>query len=183
MGLIIESGTGNGNAAEINDEHQLLTRAVTESHAAHISDNEAVAFSIVAIDVGPVAGEYTLYFQNTSSELGFVLDSVHTNSINADVIWKLHHVTGTSTGTVITPVNLNLTSGKSADCVCRGGAVGVGGLTSSNVIATWYNGVVYNQTHFHLDGTLILGQNNAIALEYDAGTGGAVSIVMMGHYH
>lgn len=74
-------------------------------------------------------------------------------------------------------------SGKSADINCKGGAGGVTGLTSQSVLATWYNGEAYNHDRFCMNSTLLLGQNNAIAIEYDAGSGGAVSIVVMGHYN
>jgi hypothetical protein len=102
---------------------------------------------------------------------------------DANAVWKLHAVTGTGdTAAEITPVNLNLSSGNDAVISCRGGAGGVGSLTSTGVIASWMGGVAYYNTvmNLWLD-ALLLSTNDAIALEFDAGTGTRAIATVMFH--
>jgi hypothetical protein len=182
--MLIEDGKGTGRKAEVNSENMLVTRSVTESHLSHVADDEGIAYIITVDDVGPVAGEYTLYIKNTNSSDVFVVDCMTLNNVDADVVWKIHQVTGTAAGaSVLTPINTNLSSGNTADMTVRGGAGGVTGLTSVNVLNTTFGGSANSNVCIDLRGAIILGHQNAIAVEYDAGTGGAVSITLLGHYH
>ena len=118
MAEIIEDGLGSGRKVEVNKIHQLVTRAIMELDINHIAEKFGESYFTQAIDTGPVAGEYTLYFKNTS-ETDFVINAIDGFVTDADVVWKLTEVTGTTTGTAIVPVNFNLGSGNSADATCR----------------------------------------------------------------
>lgn len=180
--MLIGDGKGRGNVAAVNDLNQLHTRAVVEHRPAFASREQGQAFIAHAIDAGPVADEYTLWLQN-DSETPIVINTIFTANVAADVIWKLHSVTGTgATAAAIVPMNLNLSSGNDANVTCRGGAGGVTALTSSGVITSWHGGVAYFNTvvNWWLD-ALILGKNDAIAIEFDAGTGSAVTCSIMFH--
>jgi hypothetical protein len=180
----IEDGKGTGYKAEVDTTNLLLTRAITESHAAHISFVDGETYMTECIDAGPVADEYTFYIKNDSdSEL--IIDELKCFVTDADVVWKLWRVTGTAAGAaVITPQNLNLNSGHDADVTCRGGAGGVTGLTTSgNVIWTWKTGIALSHYEIDFGGRLILGKNDTLAIEYDAGTGGLVHLNMFFHFH
>jgi hypothetical protein len=184
MGLQIESGSGNGKLAKVNDDNFLITRSVIEKHAAQVSYDEGLAFTWTADDAAPSAGEYTLYLKNDSTTKKLVIDMLIFNSTDNDVVWKLHQVTGTAAGaSVVTGTNLNLSSGQVADATARGGAGGVTGLTSSKVLGISFGGPGMTPIRVDLDGTVVLGQNNAIALEYDAGTGGRAAVTIGAHYH
>jgi hypothetical protein len=180
--MLITDGKGRGNWAEVNELNQLHTRAVIEHRPAFISREIGKAFVVNAIDAGPVADEYTLWLRN-DSETPIVVNTIFTANVAADVIWKLHTVTGTgATAALITPINLNLSSGNDANVTCRGGAGGVSALTSTGVITSWHGGVAYFNTvvNWWLD-ALILGKNDGIAIEFDAGTGSAVTCSIMFH--
>jgi len=181
MAEIIEDGTGSGFKAAVNKLHQLVVRAITEDNLSHVSDAFGEAYMVQAIDAGPVANEYTLYFKNTD-EKDFIVDNLYSYVTDTNVVWKLTSVTGTTTGTVIVPVNLNLGSGNTADAICRGGAAGVGSVTPDTVLFTLHGGPVFNQLRLPLEGALIIPKDKAIAFEYDAGTGGAAAIGFDGHY-
>lgn len=177
---------GNSNLpAEVNEENRLLVDAILESYGASGSRQSGRSFSIVAIDDGPVAAEFTLYLQNLDSERIFVIDKIVTSQVDADVIWKLHKVTGTGAGTDIEASNLNLNSSRTADLLLNalGGPAAVTGLTSAAVLHAWMGGPVYSSFEVDLNSALVLGQNDAIAVEYDAGTGGACSIAVIGHQY
>jgi hypothetical protein len=98
------------------------------------------------------------------------------------VVWKLASVTGTSAGTAITPVSLNVSASKAAPATCRGGIAGVTGLTPVDTLLQWHNDIANTTQHYIVDGAIILGNGNAFAIEYDAGTGGAVILVVWGYY-
>jgi len=177
----IEDGTGNGYVAGVDDSKRLNVSARSNQRAYYTS-RDGNAYSIIAVDAGPVAAEYTLYFKNTHDSDTFVIDKIHTWATDADVVWKLHKVTGTGAGTAIAPVNANFASGKSASATCLGGAAGVTGLTSSATVHQWRNGVA-NQTVEQNDADVFqVGPGQAFAIEYDAGTGGAVLINVIGYY-
>lgn len=178
----IYGGTSN-LPADVSEANRLMVDGIVENYAAAASRESGRCFSVVAIDAGPVAAEYTVYVQNLSSDYDFVIDQIITSQVNADVIWKLHHVTGTAAGTAITPVCMNLANGRPAtlELSALGGAGGVTGLASAAELTTWMGGNVYSPFPLNLNGTLILGQDDAVAVEYDAGTGGACSISIIGY--
>lgn len=181
MGEIIVDGTGKGYSAKVNKNNELEVKAITEHDISHVSHFFGEAYMVQAVDSGPGAGEYTLYFKNTDSR-DFIVDNLYSYVTATDVVWKLTKVTGTSSGTVIVPVNLNIGSGNTADAVCRGGAAGVSGLSATEVIFTIYGGAVFNSMVIPLEGALVIPKNFAIAFEFDAGTSSAVTIGFDGHY-
>jgi len=184
MAEIIQDGTGTGYAAKVNAQNRLEVKAVTQSHVATVSEDDGQAYIVEAIDAGPVAAEYTLYLKNDSDNK-MVIDNIDTWVTDADVVWKLWEVTGTAAGAaVITPQNLNLSAGKNADATCRGGAGGVTGLTvSGSVKYTWKTGIALSHYRLNTNSSLILSKNDAIAFEYDAGTGGLAHLNLLIHYH
>ena len=182
MGIQIDGGDGKRRSMGVTEDLRAnVSSRVNERIYYHSRDTED-AFSVVASDALPSTAEYSMYFQNTNTEKDFVVKAFYTTSVSADVTWKLHKVTGTASGTDITPVNLNLQSGLSATAVCKGGAAGVTGLTSAAVIMNWGNGVAYDTQHVNMHDSLILGKKNAIAVEFDAGTSATSSISMIGYY-
>ena len=176
---LIEDGTGNTFKAEVNKLHQLVVRAIVELDINHVAEKFSESYFIQAVDAGPVANEYTLYFKNTS-EVDFIINAIDGYVTDTNVVWKLVEATGTTTGTEITPVNFKIGSGNKADATVRGGAAGVGSVTPGTVIRTIYGGAVFNR--FRIEAHIIIPKNKAVAFEYDAGTGGAVTIGFSGFY-
>ncbi|KKK80488.1 hypothetical protein LCGC14_2823010 [marine sediment metagenome] len=178
--MLIDDGLGSGRKTEVNKLHQLVVRSIVEQDINYVAEKFSESYFIQAVDAGPVAGEYTLYFKN-DSETDFVINAIDMFVTDADVVWKLTEVTGTAGGaSVITPVNFNLGSGKTADATVRGGAAGVGSVTPGTVLRTIYGGSVFNR--FRIEAHIIIPKDKAIAFEYDAGTGGAVTIGFSGFY-
>jgi hypothetical protein len=77
-------------------------------------------------------------------------------------------------------VNLNLKSGVAASATVRGDG-SITGLTSSNVIAAKRTSA-NSDGDIPFDDVLILGTNNAIAVEYDTGTTGIAEVLMRGFF-
>lgn len=182
MGLQIESGTGTGYSAGVTHENRLLTDGISRPIASAVSE-DGDAYTITVEDTAPASAEYTLWIQNDSED-HFAIDYIATSNVGADAIWKLHQVTGTgATAPTITPVNVNLSSGKVASLTVLGGAGGVSGLTISKTITEWFGGAAYSRIRLEFEGGLILGTHNAIAIEFDAGTGSKVAITVWGHFY
>ncbi len=131
------------------------------------------------------AGEFGAYWQNTSTTgQTLVIRGIGINTVEAARI-KLVYVTGTAAGgTTVTPTNLNKASPNAATATAMEGgsaATGITGLTSDGLIDFAYVTATGHE-EFRLDDQLRLGQNDAIALEYDEGTGGDFSGVIFGYY-
>ena len=102
--MFIEDGTGNAFKAEVNKLKQLVTRAIVEIDINHVAEKFSESYFTQAIDAGPAAGEYTLYFKNTA-ETDFIINAIDSYVTDTNVVWKLTEVTGTAGGAaVITPV-------------------------------------------------------------------------------
>ena len=173
-------GSSSGKGADTTDSNEMKVYSPVGTHRASLLGD---AYVINMRDAGPTASEYSLYFKNTDSSRNFVVSSIESYATDADVEWILTTVTGTAaTAPAIKPVNLNLSSAKSADATCTGGATGVSGLTPVTTIKQWFNGVANTTEYIDLKDSLILNNGSAIAVEYQAGTGGAVILCVSGYY-
>ncbi len=184
MGLLIEDGEGSGSVCGVSSDHRIRTNTKTAERIYYCSRDMGDSFTIVAQDADPAAGEYTLWIQNLDED-HFVIHKIITGSDDANVVWKLWNVTGTgATAALITPVTTNLTSSLSANLTVRGGAGGVSGLTAVNTapMMIWYQGVAFNTIELKTDDIFRIGQNQAIAIEYEEGTTNDVSITIVGYY-
>jgi len=131
------------------------------------------------------AGEFAAYWKNTSTNgLDLVIDAVGFNCVEAARV-KLWFVTGTAAGgTALTPVNLNKNSGNDATATAMEGgsaSTGITGLTTDGLIDFAYCGALGHE-QFRLNDRVRLGQNDAIAVEYEEGTTGDCSGVVFGFY-
>ncbi len=172
-----EDGTGTGNLAGVDSTNRVLTRAVTETEIFNASNTSQEAYTITSIDAGPSAGEYILYIKNTDTTKDFHISHIEFAAADSDVLWKLHEVTGTASGSsALTPFNLNLGSGKTATMTARGDGA-VAGLSTVAVFHT-----ARNNDEIPFAGSLILGLNDAIAVEYDAGTGNGAEVIIEGFF-
>jgi len=181
MGLQIESGTGNGYVANVDSDNRLFVSSVVRSRAADASIR-GDAYTITCEDAAAATSEYTLWIKN-DSDRKFGIDFITVNNVVADSVWKIHRVTGTGgTAAAIVPVNMNFGSGKVAELTVLGGAGGVSGLTIVSTLNEFFGGAAYTRTRIDMDGALYLSEGTAIAIEYDAGTGSKVAIVVAGHF-
>lgn len=157
----------------------------SDTRAYYNSRDQGQAYSGVYEMTDASAGEFVAYMQNTSTTgKTFVVESIGINSEEASRV-KLWYVIGTPTaGTAASSVNLNKSSSNSATGIAlEGGATptGITGLTEDGLIDFVY---VQSGGHeeFRLRERLRLGQNDAIAIEYDTGTTGDVGGVIFGYF-
>jgi len=120
-----------------------------------------------------VAGEYSMYIKNTSNTKELVISSIGINTANASRI-KLWFVTGDAVnGAIMTPSNANKGSSNDSSSLARQGNAGSGitGINEDGII-DFVAVSAGGHEEFRLDDTIRLGQNDAIALEYDEGADG-----------
>jgi hypothetical protein len=180
MAWQIEDGKGKGSKAGVSSDNRLDTSSRSNSRSFYISRDEGSCFSLSSHDATAAAGTYIAYFKNNSPTKNFYVDFIEVGGVET-ALWKVWSVTGTAAGgSAITPSNLNLTSGNVADATARGND-SITGLTTVSQLGTL-------RTSANSDGlieyndTLILGTNDAIAVEYDTGTTGVAEVFIRGYF-
>ena len=181
MSLRIEDGTGSGKEAAVNSNHRLEVHAVTSQRGAIVARENQRTFLCAFEDATAAAGEYLAYLQNTSTTRVLIVDKVRVSSTNA-ATWKLWKVTGTAAGagTDPTPLNTNFSSGITAEANVEMEAIT--GLTVVGTVGEIIRNAANAAAAFDVDDTIVLGVNDALAIEYDTGTTGPAGCTMRFHY-
>jgi hypothetical protein len=180
MGLVIEDGKGSGRSAEVNSENRLKTVAENHSLQYHVSSNNAQAYQVQGIDTGITAKTQTiLHVKNDSNTKDMVLTYIRmqpvcTGTVPAVGIYFEVGVGETiaSGGTVITPVNMNQSSGNTADVVATGIDPTMGGIFT--VVDTQYVESNGKEIAYNKEGTIVLGKGDTCSVRLTTtGTGEA----------
>jgi len=180
MGLTIEDGAGRGFSASVSESNRLNVSGKVAARAYYVSRDDKLAFTVSSVDASAAAGDYIFYIKNTSSTRNLYMGEIHVGAFEA-VLWKCWHVTGTSAGSsALTPVNLNLSSGISAEATSRGDGA-ITGLTAVSLLHRIRSNALDESTMSFI-GALILAPGDAIAVEYDTGTTGTASVTCEFHY-
>lgn len=179
MGIQIEDGIGTGQTVSVSPTgNRMNVSSRADERIYYISRDNGDAYTVASIDTA-AAGEYNFYFKNTSKTKKFYVKDFIIGS-GSLAIFKISTVTGTAAGTSIVPVNLNRIAGTTADAVAFGNAA-VTGLSEEallDVVSVTADSTV--SVDFH--DALILGQDDAIAVEYDTGAGDTIHITMVGFF-
>jgi len=177
----INDGKGKNGDASVSSVQRLNVSAKTKNRLFYISRDDGLAFNAVMPTFSAAAGEYVYYLKNTSSDKNIFINSVEYHSVEA-VVWKVFSVTGTAAGgTVITPTNINLGSGRQAEATVMGGGATITGLTTVAQIGT-HRTQATGEASMDWGGGLILAPNTAIMVEYDTGTTGLCEIDCLFHF-
>lgn len=177
----IEDGKGKNGDASVSSVQRLNVSAKSKPRLFYISRDDGLAFNSVMPTFSAAAGNYVAYLKNTSADKNIMIDDVEFHSLNA-VHWLIHVCTGTAAGgTVITPTNINLGSGRTAEATAMGGGATITGLTTGAVLGS-HRTVAGGDAHMGWGGGLILAPNTAIVIEYEAGTTGLCEIDLLFHY-
>jgi hypothetical protein len=178
----IESGQGNGFEAGVNAQHELLTHARTVSHAAHEAQNEArlffLATDIIALTT-TASFSALVYLKNTSSTHNLFLHRIRTCG---SVVHQWRMIAQPTTGTIvddatdITETNTNFASSLTLDANAYKGA-DAKTITDGALMSQWIGNVGFVFEKF--DGEIILGPNDAIALECKPASSGDVAAVLV----
>lgn len=177
----IEDGKGSGKEMSVSSTQRGNVSAKTAPRIFYSSREDGLAYAAVFDDITAAAGEYVAYLQNTSSTRNMFLSDMTAGGVE-NIKWKLFVCTGTAaSGESVTPTELNLSKSIPAEAIAMAGNVAITGLTAGEQIATGRSGANSGAKR-EFDNALILGPNDAIVLEYDAGTGGLCEATFQFHY-
>lgn len=175
----VEDGKGRGFEQGVNDENRGLTSSKSADRVFFVSRDRGEAFSLVSIVAAATAGDYISYLRNNSTTKYVYITEVHSGAVNSALL-KLWRVSGTPTGTEIEPENLNGTSGRTAPVTAYGdGAIAGLSPLGRAIMPPRVTGGGHEQHNYR--GALILGPNQAIAIEYDTGTTGGAEVTVLFH--
>jgi hypothetical protein len=179
-GFRIQDGSGTGREAKVTADNRLDTSSRQNPRLYYISRDDGQVYSATSHDASAAAGTYIIYLKNISTTKNIYVDEVIVGGVET-ALWKLWFVTGTAAGgSVLTPTNLNKTSANAADATSRGND-SITGLTTAGQI-----GAVRSSANGHADlstrDSIILGQGDAIAIEYDTGTTGIAEAEIVFYY-
>ncbi len=174
----IEDGKGRGFKAEVNDEQELVTRAIGESELEHSSVlGNAFCWFSGAQDIDATD---TMMFVKNTGDIPLILDRLNLIGSNVVCTWSIHIGADTTTpagGSVITGTNINESfSSKLADAVARTDETAVADGTLVEQVVT----PIATMHHHDLEG-IILGKNHYIQINQETeSTAGSVAIY--GHF-
>lgn len=166
MGFQILDGIGKGFLAAVNARNQLITRSVSEGpleDAVHLGN---AAYWSTTFALGSTNIE-AIYIQNTEADLNLHISRLQlANSV--DTIWTIFEVTSATAagGTALTPTNPQLSSGVTRSENSFGGASVTGSLSGTTLFTL--SSLAKITEHLFLEGTLTLGNTDAIAITADA---------------
>ena len=172
MGIQIEDGLGTGQSARVS-ENRLETSSRMNPRIAYISRDKGDAYAWVhSYDYD--AGDTILLVSNNSTTQDLYIHKINVGSDTATKYTVHSPAYPTLAGTSITGVNLNRTSGKTAEAEAYGDETG---NTQANVL---YEGHVQANEDKEIEtrADIILGYRDVIAVDLEtAGTSGIVTIV------
>ena len=173
--MVITGGT-SGKPVDVNNENELLVRAIVETELEHSSAKQGTAFSWVSSDSDIDAGDTRLFIKNTSIT-PLILDRATFSPANVDCVWSVNlgKTTTTPTGTVVTGANISQ-SGSVAEALAYDDETAVIDGTPIDYVTTETTG---NLQH-SLDGVILKkGHYIQINQETESASG---RVVVIGHY-
>lgn len=170
-----EDGTGKGFLASVNSLNRVDVSARAANREFYNSRDFGQLYSLISEDAATASAEETLYLQNTSTTRTMYIDKI---IISTDAAYAVHvkFVTGTAAGgSVLTPVNLSRLSSNAAEVNARGDG-SITGTTDDGIIVH-VRAAAGTIVEVPLPQGIILGQNDAIAIESLAVADVAISVI------
>lgn len=172
MGLQLEDGTGKGYSVKVNADNAMSAEAVIHELQHHISRSSAQVYQVIGETSNISAGVNTvLHISNNSPDLHIVISYMRiqapeldgTSVINFQTYFQFG--TGTeyeSSGNVVTPVNMNFSSGNIANLSAYKNKPVVSGLFTE--FDRWYPGDGKSMMTFNKAGSVIIGRGDTLEI-------------------
>lgn len=160
---------------------RLNVSARSNVRAYYVSRDDGQSYSAVSEVTASNNTEFVLYLRNDDSTgRAFFVDKIDFGA-EAPTTWQVHFVTGDAAGGgIVTPTNLNKISSNAAPATVRGNGQ-ITGLTSAAKIHTSRTDAFkHNEETF--EDTIILGQNDAIAILLSSGSTGNAECSLRGYF-
>lgn len=156
---LLDDGKGRGFKAEVNEEQELVVRAITEAEIEHASATLGAAFSWDSTELNIDTGDTMLFVRN-DGDTPLILDRATIVGSNVICTWTILIGSATTTpagGAVVAGVNLNETfNTKAADATARSDetAVADGSIVDrvktpvSNILQHDLTGIILGKGHY-----------------------------------
>ena len=176
---IITDGGGKNGGAKVSLDQRLDVSSRSNNRSYYNSRDQGNAF-IWTSTYSSAAGEEVISIQNTDSSLKLYIETIAVGAINAAVFEIIKVSSGTPAGSVVTGVNLNFGSSRVAPASAFGDASVTGSVTGTSL--GWALTPANSSTIIPLDDTIILIQNDTIAVQYKTGTTGISFVSVRGFF-
>jgi hypothetical protein len=191
MGLVIESGVGNGYSAMVDSDNRLSVHSVGVSTMSHKSETgNTFGFSTGLLTVTTTEG-YMLYIKNTdTTNKRWHVDKISifsnggSTSYNKPLYGKMYFnaTEPTANNTAVTASNMNVTSGTVANLdVYKWDEVG-SGMTIASAGEAFSGVFSQGMSIWDIDGALILGLNDTMAISFQGVEITEASVLIMGYF-
>ena len=190
--MLIEDGTGSGRTARVNDENRLQTSTITSSLEHAINHEKGLAFNVLFqqtptyLDPSTTdSGDVCIFYMKNTSETTIVLEGIDlrlAGTSQTTIIKVIGKDSGTPVGgTTITPANLNLGSGKTADGTFLGGDQ-ITGLSGGTELLKVYIESSNVTLSYNFEQDIIVPKNNIITI-YSSEVDTEVDAMIIFNYH
>jgi hypothetical protein len=158
----IEDGKGSGRQAQVDDDHRLVTTAITKSNLEHINAEHKRAWQC-PLDAVVVSGANWFFFLRNDSDIDMMIPLIRCSSATAGII-RLSKVTGTPVGgTTIAANSMNLSSTFQPEMTIQTGA-DITGLTEAGLLIPIYQ-ASNTWTYLDMQTRIIIAPGTAIGLK------------------
>ena len=178
MAIEIIDGVGSGRTMFVDTENRAGVSALTESPMEHASRKYGDA-AVWTSTYSATAGQEVIAIENDEPERRLRITRLRLSN-TVDCLWTLFEntATGPPAGTGITYVNPNLASGVQRAEDSFGNASVTGSLSGNALLLV--NTLAEVSQEIFLEGSIVLGKDDIIALTADAS--GVVAVTMMGFW-
>jgi len=176
---VIRDGTGQNFDAQVNDDNQLVVKAIIESEAAFVSGQKGQAFVWASQTYSAAQDDTILLVKNTSGTEELHIEAIWL-SANADTRVLIHLPTTNVTvaGTTITGVNLNTGSSNVAEAEAARDETG---NSLGDVIWSGEIQAIDLPIMIAFEDALILKKNKSVAIDFTVAAT-ACDVTIVGHY-
>ncbi len=174
----IKDGKGRGYKAEVNEEQELVVRAISEEEIEHASGILGSAYAWDSTELNIDAAGTMLFVKNTD-DIPLILDRITVNGSNVVCTWTIliGAATTTPSGTTVTGVNMNekfSSTLAAVTAVSNETAVADGGIVDR--VKTPVNNTLQHNLH-----GIILGKNHYVQINQITSSNSG-SVVLIGHF-
>lgn len=179
MSIRLEDGRGHGNLVSVTNDNKLRAYATIESEASFESETNGACYSWSA-SYNYAAGDTVLLVKNTNANYDILIENISLNcDTNTEAVVHFPDDVDTPTGTTVTGVNNNRTSGKVANTV----AIEDETTNSQGLIfGRFFLQANSNSLFLPIHGMIVLGLNDSIGIDYVT-VGTACYVNIIGYFH
>lgn len=167
----------NADESAQGSDGRLNVSSRADGRGYYNSRDESESYVLTFFDTRATANDYVAYLKNDKTDgKHLIIQTIGVGSQTGAAVFKLIVATGTVTGgDSATPVNLNQggvnrTATVTARTASDSNASPLANVAEDSVIDIIGVSEAYGHDDFHLDNQLRLGQDQAVAIEFDIGT-------------